>query len=405
MSTASSQSDVNRSAVLAQIGANGPASRAELARLIGVSPALVTQITKQLLADGLIVELEFTPSNGGRPARQLGLAADAGHAIGVKVAPDHATFVEVGIDGSVVRSATEPFDTAALTAVATLAGMLRGFIDGGGDRPLLGLGVGLPADVDDQSLGNVNSTQLGWSRAPLGNVLRQELELPVLVENNVNALAMAEMLHGQARGHEDVLVVTIGTGIGAGIIADGVIVRGHGGGAGEIGHFPVDREGPQCQCGARGCLEAFIGQDALVRRAKEQGTIPASGTITTLRTQADAGDAASVAMFAEAGGMLGRVVAGVANVLDPEILILLGEGIEAWAHWRDAFDEAFRSALMPRKRGLEVAVETWQDDRWAQGAASLVLATPFDAAGLAGEQGRLVRERLTGSGGAGRGGR
>ncbi|GAB3820819.1 ROK family transcriptional regulator [Tessaracoccus terricola] len=398
MTAAASPSDINRSAVLAQIGTNGPTSRAELARLIGVSPALVTQITKQLLADGLLVELELTPSQGGRPARQLGLAADAGHAIGVKIAPDHATFVEVGIDGAVVRSATEPFNTAALTAISTLAGMLKQFIDGGGERPLLGIGVGLPADVDDQSLGNVNSTQLGWSRAPLGNVLRQQLELPVLVENNVNALAMAEMLHGQAHGHDNALVVTIGTGIGAGIIADGIIVRGHGGGAGEIGHVPVAEDGPQCQCGARGCLEAFVGQEALVRRAKEAGTIPATGGIATLRGQADAGDAASLQLFADAGRMLGRVVAGVANVLDPEILILLGEGIEAWAHWRGSFDEAFRSALMPRKRGLEVAVETWQDDRWAQGAASLVLATPFDAAGLAGEQGRLVRERLTGSG-------
>lgn len=398
MAQAASRSDINRSAVLARIGAHGPTSRAELARLIGVSPALVTQITKQLIADGLLVELEYTPSQGGRPARQLGLAADAGHAIGTKVAPDHVTMVEVAIDGTVVRSATEPFEADKLTAIGTLAGLLKRFIDGSQGRSLLGVGIGIPGDVDDQSLGNVNSTQLGWSRAPLGNVLRQELGLPVLVENNVNAVAVAEMLHGQASGHDDALVVTIGTGIGAGIIVDGMVLRGHSGGAGEIGHLPVAEDGPRCQCGASGCLEALIGQDAIVAEARERGILGKDGTIATLRALADGGDDGARALYARAGHLLGRSVAGVANTLDPGILILLGEGIEAWEHWRESFETALRSALMPRKRGLEVAVETWQDDRWAQGAASLVLATPFDAAGLAGEQGRLVRERLATNG-------
>lgn len=391
------RSDINRSAILAQIGANGPTSRAELARLIRVSPALVTQITKQLLAEGLLRELEYTPSQGGRPARQLGLVADAGHAIGTKVAADHVTMVEAAIDGSVTRSATEPFEAASPTAIAQLAAMLGRFIESSG-RHTLGVGIGIPGDVDDQSLGNVNSTQLGWNRAPLGNALRQELGLPVLVENNVNALAMAEALHGQARGHDNALVVTIGTGVGAGIIADGKVLRGHSGGAGEIGHLPIEENGPLCQCGGRGCLEALIGQEAIVAEARRRGIIGDGETISSLRVLADDGDEDARQFYADAGRLLGRSVAGVANTLDPGILILLGEGIEAWEHWRPGFESALRSALMPTKRGLEVAVEMWQDDRWAQGAASLVLATPFDTAGLAGEQGRLVRERLTTTG-------
>ncbi|MGV2900771.1 XylR family transcriptional regulator, partial [Microbacterium sp. AGC62] len=103
MTQSSARSDIMRSAVLAQVGALGPTSRASLARLLSVSPALVTQITKQLIADGLLVELDHSPSQGGRPARLLGLVADAGRVIGVKVAADHVTVVEVGIDGTVVR--------------------------------------------------------------------------------------------------------------------------------------------------------------------------------------------------------------------------------------------------------------------------------------------------------------
>ena len=395
MTHSSARSDIMRSAVLAQVGALGPTSRASLARLLSVSPALVTQVTKQLIADGLLVELDHSPSQGGRPARLLGLVADAGRVIGVKVVADHITVVEVGIDGTVVRSATEPFDAASATAIPTLATLLRVFIAGGSDRPLLGVGVGVPGDVDDQSLGNVDSTQLGWSHVPLGDVLRRELSLPVLVENNVNALAMAELLHGQARGHDNVLVVTIGTGIGAGIIADGAVLRGHGGGAGEIGHLPTQEDGPRCTCGADGCLESLIGEDALVSAARRRGIIGESAGMRTLLTRANEGDAPAQELFSHAGHLLGRALAGIVNTIDPEIVILLGEGVEAWNHWSYGFEPALRSGLMPRKRGIPVAVETWQDDRWAQGAASLVLATPFDAAGRTGEQGRLVRERLT----------
>lgn len=395
MTHSSARSDIMRSAVLAQVGALGPTSRASLARLLSVSPALVTQVTKQLIADGLLVELDHSPSQGGRPARLLGLVADAGRVIGVKVVADHITVVEVGIDGTVVRSATEPFDAASATAIPTLATLLRAFIAGGSDRPLLGVGVGVPGDVDDQSLGNVDSTQLGWSHVPLGDVLRRELSLPVLVENNVNALAMAELLHGQARGHDNVLVVTIGTGIGAGIIADGAVLRGHGGGAGEIGHLPTQEDGPRCTCGADGCLESLIGEDALVSAARRRGIIGESAGMRTLLARANEGDAAAQELFSHAGHLLGRALAGIVNTIDPEIVILLGEGVEAWNHWSYGFEPALRSGLMPRKRGIPVAVETWQDDRWAQGAASLVLATPFDAAGRTGEQGRLVRERLT----------
>jgi len=102
MSRPMARTDVNRSAILAHLGAHGPASRAELARALAVSPALMTQLTKDLIADGLISEREQQASQGGRPARMLGLVAEAGRAVGVKVAADHVAFVEVGIDGGVV---------------------------------------------------------------------------------------------------------------------------------------------------------------------------------------------------------------------------------------------------------------------------------------------------------------
>lgn len=386
--------DVNRSAILAHLGAQGPASRAGLARALGVSPALMTQLVKDLLADGLVVELDHSPSRGGRPARMLGLAASAGGAIGVKVVADHVAFVEVGLDGQVLRAASEPFDASASTLLTDLTALLARFVAGSASDRLLGIGVGVPGTVDRQGSGTVDSTQLGWSQVPVGATLRRGLGLPVLVENNVNALAMAERLYGTGRRHQSFLVVTIGTGVGAAVVVDGVVLRGASGGAGEIGHTPVVQDGPRCSCGNAGCLEAVIGEAALVRTARERGIVADEAGMPALLAAADGGDPAAAALFSEAGHLLGRTVAGLVQFVDPELVILLGEGTVAWPHWAFGFEPAFRSALLPLRRGIGVVVESWQDDSWAQGAAALVLATPFDADGVAGDQGRLVRARL-----------
>jgi predicted NBD/HSP70 family sugar kinase len=388
------RTDVNRSAILAHLGAHGTASRADLARALNVSPALMTQLTKDLITEGLLVELEHSPSQGGRPARMLGLVSTAGRAVGVKVVADHVAFVEVGIDGTMVRSASEPFDASSTMFLSDLTVLLRRFIEGGGSAPLLGVGVGVPGSVDSQGNGIVDSTQLGWQQVPLGSTLRRELNLPILVENNVNALAVAERLYGIGRQHENFLVVTIGTGVGAGIVVDGVVLRGAGGGAGEIGHIPVLENGPLCSCGNHGCLESFIGEAALVRRARELGVIGQQGGMPALRAAADAENPEAARIFSEAGHLLGRALAGTIHTLDPEIVIVLGEGTVAWTHWSYGFEPALRSALIPSRRGVGIAVETWADESWAQGAAALVLATPFAADDVAGDQGRLVRERL-----------
>lgn len=388
-----SQADVNRTAILAHLGGQGPASRADLARALEVSPALVTQLTRDLLSEGLIEELEVA-SSGGRPARMLGLVSRDLAAIGVKVAPDHVAFVEVGIDGHVMRTDTQDFDALSPLATSTLITLLRTFIGSGATGRILGVGVGLPGTVAQQGIGIVDSTQLGWAQVPLGDLLRRALELPVVVENNVNALSVAEQLFGRGRDFSSVLVVTVGNGVGAGLVSDGVILRGRAGGAGDLGHVPVRENGPLCQCGNRGCLEALIGQGALINDARSIRLIGEGEGIDALRALADAGNEKAREIFAHAGHELGRALAGAVNLFDPAAVIILGEGAEAWAHWSASFDAALRSALVPGKRGVPVEVERWQDDRWAQGAAALVLATPFDAQGVAGEQGRLVRERL-----------
>jgi predicted NBD/HSP70 family sugar kinase len=132
----------------------------------------------------------------------------------------------------------------------------------------------------------------------------------------------------------------------------------------------------------------------LVRIARERSVIAGDAGIRELTDAADAGDVEAQAVFGEAGHTLARVLAGVVQVFDPEIVVLLGEGTAAWPHWAFGFEPEFRSSLLATRRGIPLALEAWTDESWAQGAACLVLSTPFDSVGLAGEQGRLVRSRL-----------
>jgi predicted NBD/HSP70 family sugar kinase len=385
--------DVVPSAILGLLGTRGPSSRADIARTLSVSPATVTQITKELIARNLVEELDSVPSQGGRPARLLGLVRSAGGAIGAKVTADHVAIVDVQLDGTVRTSTSQPFDATSPDALDRLCRILGSAVEAH-EGQLLGVGVGIPGSVDTQGSGVVDAPTLGWSDAQVGPMLRAALGVPVLVDNDVNTLATAERIYGVGRHHSSYLVLTIGRGIGCGIVIDGNIYRGANGGAGEIGHIPVSDDGPDCACGARGCLEAIVGDVALVTEAIARGVVSKRGTTADLLKAACADNVAALEIYRNAGVILGRALAGVIHTLDPEVVVILGEGVSAWSFWEQGFEQSFRRHLMPSRRGIPFVVEPWTEDQWALGAASLVLGTPFDASGNAGEQGRLVRARF-----------
>lgn len=387
-----SRADVVPGRILGLLGTQGPTSRAAIARRLRLSPATVTQAIKELVANGSVRELSSVPSNGGRPATLLGLARRDAGAIGVKITADHLAIVDVSIAGEVLRSTTVPFDPSRPNAIEGFSAILRESV---ADHPglLLGVGVGVPGSVDAQDNGVVTSSMIGWSQVPLGAVLRDALGVPVLIDNDVHAVAAAQLIYGAGREYDTYIVVTVGLGIGCAVVIDRSIYRGARGGAGEIGHVPVTLDGPICQCGATGCLEAYIGAPALVRDARREKVIGPRGTIQALQRAANRNDEYAAAAFRGAGSMLGRVLAGVVNTLDPQAIVLLGEGMAAWSHWQPGFDETFRPHLMVDRRQLPIIREDWADDHWALGAAALVMASPFDS-DASGAQGGLVSARL-----------
>ena len=388
--------DLNRAAILSLIGQRGAIAHVEIAQELALSPATVTVLTRDLMQEGVVREVAAAPSRGGRPAVLLGLVGDAAHALGVKIAADRLAVVRVKLDGEPLSFAERPFNAAAPDALERLGDELATIVsagDGLGPR-LLGVGLGVPGIVDTPGGGTVESPVLGWRALPLGARLQQQLQLPVLVDNDVNTLAVAERLYGRGRTVEDFITVTIGRGVGLGIVIGGELYRGSRGGAGEFGHVRMVEGGPRCHCGKHGCLEALASDEALVRDARDAGILEPAAGIGALRALADNGDEAALALYERAGTVLGRAVAGLTNVLSPGLLLVSGEGTEAWPHLRASFDAALREDLFEPLRDVPVEVDPWDDAKWARGAAALVLRATFAAPLYERQPEDAVRARL-----------
>ena len=405
-------SDLLPASILGLLGAHGAMTRAELAAALRVSSATITQVSKGLLARGMVTELAQIASAGGRPARPLALVTSAGSIVGVKVTATHLAVVAAGLDGAVTYAATLPFDASRPDALDSAARSLQTLLTTV-RQPVLGVGVGVPGSIDSLEDGVADSPTIGWHNAQIGAALRQRLGVPVLVDNDVNALTVAEQVYGVGRQHSTYLVVTIGRGIGSGIVIGGEIYRGAGGGAGEIGHMPLGTDSDvECPYGHVGCLESAIGAQGLIRRAgtlldgvagfprsADDGHPPESDhdrvVLRNLAAAALTDPVIADGVFGWAGRLLGSAVAGAVNLLDPEIVVILGEGTEQWAWWEPGFEQSFRAHLIDARRSLPYVVDAWDEDKWALGAAALVISTAFDRDGSTGYQGELVRVRLS----------
>lgn len=385
--------DLNRAAVLRLIGA-GPIARTQIASRLGLSPATVTAVTRELIDQGLVRVAERVPSRGGRPALLLELVGGAATALGVKIAPDHLVGVRVNLEAGILDRFEAAFDADAPDPVERLGEVLSDWVEASdGGSPLLGVGLGV-AGVFDSATGTLDSPLLGWRGIELATLLRRRLHLPIYVDNDVNTLAIAERLYGRGREVEHFVTVTIGRGVGLGIVAGGDIYRGFRGGAGEFGHTTVSPDGPPCRCGKRGCLETFVADPALVARARAAGLLTRRQGVDRLLSLADAGDDRARMLYGEAGSTLGRAVGDLVNVLGPELVLVSGEGTEAWAHLAGSFERAFRAALFPPLADVALEIDPWDDAKWAVGAATLVLRATLTASLDGDSQGAAIRARL-----------
>jgi N-acetylglucosamine repressor len=379
--------DLNRTLVLNLVREHGGLSRAAIARISGLSPSTVTGITSSLLEDGYLLEdvagSTGTGSNAiGRPATTLRIDPTAGHVVGIKVTADElvASVVDLAatpLGGTVVPRGRES-DPAGIGAMFEQA--VRGALEHAGvprDR-LLGVGIGVPGIVDPGTGRVADSPLLEWAHLDLVRFLEERLGLPVLVDNDVNTLTIAEQLFGAARGLANVIVVTIGRGIGMGLIINGIVFRGTRGGAGEIGHVQAAAGGPDCWCGRRGCLEAVAAEPAVIREVLAVTSHLLKPTEVAARA---ARDEKVADILDRAGRHVGRAIAAMSTVLDPQRIVISGEGVRLG----DRYLDAIRTELATSEHKevpTEVVIEPWGDEQWARGAATLVLRELFHPAHL-----------------------
>lgn len=259
-----------------------------------------------------------------------------------------------------------------------------------GDDPILGLGVGSPGVVDDQGVVRAPPNMADWDEVPLAAMLGDVFGFPVVVENDANAAAIAESRFGAGRDHPNFLFVIWGTGVGGGIILDRKIYRGPTGGAGEIGHVVIDYKGLPCNCGSRGCVEAYVGQRYLSRRTAERlgefpwsrilhyaGNDPSKIEPLHLSLAAQEGDPLAHEILHEAGQLLGIAIGSVMNTMDLRVSII-GGGVSAVGDSVfEAVEQSVRShVLKPLRPEIRVIRAQLGNDAGILGAAGLVLKDP-----------------------------
>jgi glucokinase-like ROK family protein len=382
--------------VLDEIRLGRSQSRSELVERTGLGRAIVAQRVGELIERGLVIEGDPGPSTGGRPARQLSFQAGAGH---VLVADLGATSIDVAImtlDGRILGHRDEPAEIEAgpevgLGRVEELFDQLLATTHGV-PGALWGIGIAVPGPVEFATGRPVSPPIMpGWDRYPIRERFAARFAAPVWVDNDVNVLALGEWRSGVAAGHDDVVVVKIGTGIGAGIISGGRLHRGAQGSAGDVGHIQVvDDPAVICRCGNIGCLEARAGGAALGqlgaaaardgRSARLRTALDQRGRVTAedVARAASSGDPVAVAMLQEAGRLVGSMLASVVNFFNPS-LIVIGGGV---ANSPDQFlasirETVYRRSLPLATRDLLIRRSSLGGLAGVIGAASMVVDEVF----------------------------
>ncbi|MEU4829701.1 ROK family transcriptional regulator [Streptosporangium sp. NPDC023615] len=370
----------NLAVVLRFVRGNAPCSRADIAASTGLNKATVSSLVADLIDRRLVRETGLTENRVGRPATMLVLDGSPYAAIGIEVNVDYVTAVAVDLSGERLLSWRRSFPGAAGTAgqaMATVAGIVRRVVGrmAQQERQVLGLTVGVPGLVGVDGSVRI-APNLGWRDADLCGDLTKALRdpgFPVQVDNDANLAALAEHRFGPHAGTANLVYLTGEIGVGAGIILDGRLRRGGQGYGGEIGHIQLDPFGAECRCGRLGCLEAVAGIGAVLEHA---ALSPAEVEVELdeVVRLAGAGDPRTLAVLASVGHNLGKGVAVLANLINPEVVILGGYYVPLAPWLLSAVEDETRGrTIAPEAGGCRVVASTLGYGAAALGGAARVL--------------------------------
>ena len=371
--------ELNRGRVIESLRELGVASRAEIARSTGLSPATVSTLVGQLVETGLVVDAPqrlSRRSQGGRPPALITLDPLAGVAIGIDFGKRHLAVAISDLSHEILaeRWRTMHDDYDARAGMDGAVKLVDEALTRSGTEPdrVLGVGLGLPGPIH-RSTGTVGSSAIlpGWTDVRIAEVMSERLALPVHVDNDANLGALAELHWGAGHGASTFVYLKMATGIGAGLVIGGRLFHGAGGTAGEIGHTTVDEAGPICRCGNRGCLEMVAAAPALAELLR-----PTRGEVTGERVVELAleGDPGCRRAIADAGSYAGQAVANLCNLFNPERIVVGGSLGAAGEVLLGPLREAVRRRVIPSAvEDVEIVPGVLGDRAELLGAVALVL--------------------------------
>jgi predicted NBD/HSP70 family sugar kinase len=379
----------NRSVLLWSLFFGQPCSRQDLSEATGLSTASVSNVVRELISDGIVTEAGSVDSDGGRPRVLLRMDQDFGRVIGVDVGETRVRAEMFDMTMAVRATADYPLDpnehgidVVVDRVSAGLASVLADGADGNGGAPaVLGAGIGVPGVVEQEGQETLVYAQTyGWDAVPLGRLIQPAGDFPLYIDNGAKAMGQAELWFGAGRGARQVVVCLMGSGLGASIITGGSPGRGATAVAAEWGHTTVKVGGRPCRCGSRGCLEAYVGAEAILDRYGRP--LPGEDEESALAALIAASDSRAAEVLEETALYLGAGIADLVNLFGPERIILGGwAGLMLGERLLPAIREAARQhSLIHRYAQTSIELGGLGSDAVALGAATLPMERFLDGA-------------------------
>ncbi|WP_406079824.1 ROK family protein [Micromonospora sp. NBC_00858] len=375
----------NRSALLTKLFLDAPLTRQDLVRSTGLSQPAVSNVVADLIDEGLVAEAGAAESDGGRPSMLLRVAPRFAFVVGVDVGETRVRVELFDFAMTLLASVEYPLDPAR-TEPDVVAGHVLAGIDAVTGQAqvatsdVLGVGIGVSGVVEQGTQAVVHAQALGWDRVPLERLIGAGTDLPLHIDNGAKTLGQAEMWFGAGRGARHAVFALVGSGVGAAVVTNGATYRGASSSAGEWGHTTLVYGGRACRCGARGCLEAYVGAEAIIdryREARRGRPVPGEDEESQLAALVDAAATSATArrVLDETAGYLGAGVANLINLFNPERVVLGGWAAMALGDLLPAVREAAgRQALRQPYEQASIELCRLGVDAVALGAATLPIA-------------------------------
>ncbi|WP_238404132.1 ROK family protein [Paenibacillus paridis] len=367
---------INTAIVLDAVVKHAPLSRAQISEKTGLNKATVSSLVQDLIDSHLVIENGPGQSSGGRKPVMLLFNGTAGYAVGIDLGVNYIRGLLVDLEGNVIAEHQSSLKQQhAEQALAQLMACIEQLIQQAPESPygVVGIGVGVPGIVDDKGT-ILFAPNLKWRQVTLQEQLEAVFHIPVTIDNEANAGAQGEQKYGAGRGIPNQIYVSVGIGIGTGIILNKELYKGASGFSGELGHLSIEYDGKPCSCGNRGCWELYASENALLERAEQLGF----ENLEELLQAATHGDERVISLIRSIGDYLGAGIANIVNVFNPNVVII-GNRMSRAAEWlKPAVQAAVDQRTLPYHREhLQILFAELQDQSAVRGAAYYAISTFF----------------------------